>query len=112
LHNGQTTMAAKPIKVIDASVVLEAPLVAVVGETIVVHWSGPDESHDVIAVAEVGASKNLATTGTYFGNPVKLTMPSKPGTYEIRYVLHQGRTVMASRTITVSDAEVRLKTLD
>ena len=109
LNNGRTTMATRPITVTDAGVSLVAPAEASVGETITVQWNGPDEPHDVIAIAEVGAIKNLSTTGTYLGNPTKLQMPTKPGDYEIRYVLHQGQTVMASHQITVSDAEVLLE---
>jgi len=108
LHNGRTTMATRPITVIDAGVSLDAPNEANVGETISVQWIGPDEYHDVIAIAEVGAMKNLSTARTYLGNPAVLQMPTKPGNYEIRYVLHQGKAIMASQTITVSDGEVVL----
>jgi len=108
LHNGGTTMASRPIKVVDAGVNLGAPVEASVGETIVVHWTGPNEPNDAIAVAEVGAANNLNTTDTYLGNPTNLQMPAKPGNYELRYVLHQGQTVMASQPITVNDADVLL----
>jgi len=105
LHNGGTTLATRPIRVIDAGVNLDAPEQSNVGETIVVHWTGPNEPYDVIAVAEIGSEKNLKATNTYLGNPTELTMPSTPGDYEIRYVLHQGQTVMASQPITVNDAQ-------
>ncbi len=110
LDNGRTTMATRSIKVIEAGVVLDAPTEASVGEIINVNWTGPNQPSDVIAVAELGSIDNLNTSGTYLGNPSKLQMPITPGNYEIRYVLHQDQTVMASQPITVIDAEVLLKT--
>jgi len=92
LAQGDTLLAARPITVIAATVSLEAPDEAAVGETISVVWEGPDESVG-------GRYINYAYTDR--GSPASIKMPSKPGNYEIRYILDQGKTTLFTRSITV-----------
>jgi len=101
LHSGKTVMATRPIKVIKAQVSLDAPNKASVGESILVNWVGPDQPNDFIAVAKVGATNYVNATYTSNGNPAKIEMPSKPGKYEIRYVLKQGETILRAQGISV-----------
>jgi len=108
LHNGSTIMASRPINVIDVDITIDAPEQARAGDSVSVRWVGPDEQNDTITVAEIGAIENINSTGTYLGNPATVQMPAKPGNYELRYVMHNGRTTMATRPIKVIDAAVKL----
>jgi len=36
-------------------------------------------------------------------------MPTEPGEYELRYVLHQDKTILATRPITVTQTEVSIE---
>ena len=108
LHNGRTTLASRPVTVVAANVMLDTVEQASVGESVIVNWEGPDAQYDSISVAEVGEKSSINSTRTARGNPLTLQMPAKPGNYEIRYVLHQGRTTLASRPVTVTEANVLL----
>ena len=100
LGQGDTKLASIPIKVTPATVLLEAPDEAGVGETISVIWEGPDERSDYISVAKIGGRYiNYASTNR--GNPASIQMPTEPGDYEIQYVLDQRRTILLTRPITV-----------
>ena len=108
LRQGRTTLVTRPITVTEANVSLTAPDTATTGEEITVSWIGPDENRDEIAVAEVGRDKPINRTLTNQGSPLTIKMPPKPGEYELRYVLFQNRTIMATRPITVTAATVTL----
>ena len=38
---------------------------------------------------------------TSVGNPLKISAPAQPGEYEVRYILGQGDTVIATQKVTV-----------
>jgi Ca-activated chloride channel family protein len=83
------------------------------GATIPVAWSGPNETRDYIAVAEVGADggKYINYTYTETGSPLQLQMPPTPGNYEIRYVMNQEKKILASIPITVLPVEASVSTV-
>ena len=93
LHQGRTVLSTCPISVVEATVSLDAVDEASVGETISVNWEGPDEPHDYIVVAKVGEPNWINRALTRRGNPAKVQMPTRPGEYELRYILSQGQTV-------------------
>ena len=111
LNQGKTVLASTPISIAEGEVSVTAPETAEVGSTIKVEWVGPDASSDYIGIFPVGDDEARATsyTRTNKGSPLKLFMPSEPGEYEIRYVLNQGKTVLATTPITISEAEVTLE---
>jgi len=78
---------------------------AAAGSDLLVEWTGPDYGNDYVSVAEIGDAHNKYVNYTYTreGSPLKLQMPTEPGTYELRYVMYQDRTVMATRQIEVVD---------
>ncbi|MCR8825644.1 vWA domain-containing protein [Pseudosulfitobacter koreensis] len=86
---------------------LTAPQDARVGATLPVPWEGPDYKNDFIAIGAPG-EKYTGYTYTRDGSPAQVRMPSLPGTYELRYVLDQGRRVIATLPVTVSDITVTL----
>ncbi|MGI9406101.1 MAG: VWA domain-containing protein, partial [Hyphomicrobiaceae bacterium] len=53
-----------------------------------VWWAGPGDGSDVLTLARVGAgdTRYLSKQSVGKGNPLTITAPSEPGTYEMRYV--------------------------
>ncbi|EAR52242.1 von Willebrand factor type A domain protein [Oceanicola granulosus HTCC2516] len=85
---------------------LDAPDNAPMGSTVMVGWDGPDEPLDNIQVGELNGRYHDFTY-TKDGSPVPLIMPATPGTYELRYVLHDSE-VIATRMIEVTEAPLSL----
>ncbi|GGL62638.1 VWA domain-containing protein [Wenxinia marina] len=108
LAQGNEVAARTTITVTDVKPTLEAPQTAIAGETVMVGWDGPDYPNDYIAVAVPGEDRSVNYTYTRNGNPAGVVMPTEPGTYELRYVLAQGNTVVASQTIEVSEVKATL----
>lgn len=108
LAQGGEVIATRPITVTPLKVSLEATDSAVAGATISVGFEGPDYTRDYIAVSEVGENGYVNYAYTSNGNPVELVMPPSPGTYELRYVLDEGKTVAARRQITVTEVKAQL----
>ncbi|MHB8809141.1 MAG: vWA domain-containing protein [Desulfobulbaceae bacterium] len=79
------------------------PAEAPAASEIQVDWQGPAYESDYITIAKPsdqdGAYDNYAYTRS--GNPVKLTAPAEPGSYEVRYVLGKGTKVLARAPITI-----------
>jgi len=63
-----------------------------------------------VAEPGTGANKYESYAYTRDGSPLKLQMPSKPGTYELRYVMTgSDRRVVGTRTITVEPVSASLQ---
>jgi Ca-activated chloride channel family protein len=99
--DGRTVLASRPIEVTPVTASLVAPETAVAGSTIEVAWEGPDYANDFIAIARPDDRGYENYTYTREGAALDLLMPTEPGTYELRYVANQDRTVLASRVIEV-----------
>ncbi len=104
LKNGNKTLATRNITATPVESTLKAPDTATAGSDIIVEWTGPDYKTDYISIAKVDAknSRYEAYTYTDKGSPLKLKMPTETGDYEIRYVMAQKSTVLATRPITVT----------
>ncbi|SFR37231.1 Ca-activated chloride channel family protein [Yoonia tamlensis] len=102
LAQGSEILAQTTIEITAPEISVNAPSEAIAGSTVTVDWVGPDHDRDYIAVAETGASNYVNYAHTNNGNPLELLMPVEPGDYEIRYVLAQGSTVVASQPITIT----------
>jgi Ca-activated chloride channel family protein len=101
-NQDRTVLASRVIEVTAISASLVAPETAVAGSTIKVTWEGPDYDNDFISVARPDDNGYENYTYTREGATLDLDMPEEPGTYELRYVVNQDRTVVATRTITVT----------
>ena len=108
LNDGNEVLASAPIEVTPLAVNLIAPDTAAIGETVTIGWDGPDYARDYISVARPDDRGYENYTYTARGNPLGLEMPAEPGTYEVRYVMNQGSTVLARATITVSEIKAGL----
>ncbi len=108
MRQGRTVLATRVIEVTDIAATLDFAQTAAAGSDLPVTWTGPDYDGDYITVSEIGDKGYVNFTYTREGTPLDLTLPADPGTYEIRYVMRQDRTVLASQTIEVSDVSATL----
>ena len=98
----RTVIGTRPITVTPVTALIEAAETAPAGSELAVTWQGPDYKRDFIAVGEQGKPYiNYAYTKD--GSPASVTMPTKAGRYELRYVMDQDRTQIATRVIDVVD---------
>ncbi len=111
VNQDKTVLARQPIKVEAVGATLEVPPNAPAGATIEVTWSGPDYKSDFISIAEVGAKDSAYVNYSYTrqGKTLDLLMPALPGTYEVRYILSQGKTALARQTIEVTEVTATIE---
>jgi Ca-activated chloride channel family protein len=100
-------LASRPVTVVAVESGLAAPDQATAGTTIKVDWKGGGYGNDFLAIAEPGAEGGRYLTYVYAnrGNPANLALPTEPGTYEVRYIVGQDDSILASRPITVVAAQ-------
>jgi Ca-activated chloride channel family protein len=94
-------LARKTVNVedIEANVILVGE--AKVGEAALIEWTGPDYQNDYIAISEIGTNSYIKYTYTKQGSPLRVQMPDKAGTYELRYFINQDSTIIAREQIEV-----------
>jgi len=97
------TLVSKPIQLIGASATVSGPATVAAGGSVEVKWTGPNNDRDYIAIGETtpGGRTYLDYKYSRDGSPLKLTAPEKPGTYELRYILGVGDTIIARQLLTV-----------
>jgi Ca-activated chloride channel family protein len=109
--HSKTVLGRAPLAVVAATASLAGPAEAVLGTTISVQWTGPNNPHDFITVVlkatpdgEYGNYTNTAE-----GTPLSLTLPPDAGDAELRYMTGQGRKVLARRAIKILTPSVNLE---
>jgi hypothetical protein len=109
-----TVLARAPLNVLETPASLQAVDEAVLGTTVSVAWTGPNNTKDYITVVSKGTPEGRYGnyTETAKGSPLTLTLPSVAGDAELRYVTGQGARTLARRPIRVVAAEVRLDAPD
>lgn len=90
----RTALVTQPITVTEGTATLTAPASAVAGTTIEIAFTGPNPAEDVIHIAPVGGDY-VDYVSTRFGNPARLTLPTTPGSYELRYMLDDQRALIS-----------------
>jgi Ca-activated chloride channel family protein len=103
-------LAATPLLAADATVSLPSSS-GMEGGTIVIEWNGPRGAGDILAIArpDAGPTTNLFSIPvSAAGNPARLELPSRNGTYEIRYVTALPARILARATVTVTPATATL----
>ena len=108
LYNDRVTLATQPIRATPPNVSVSAPSSAEGGTSVAVEWTGPNSDLDYIEVAATGSDTSINRIRTKEGSPLLLQMPPDPGTYEIRYVLYNGRVPLAASPIEVTAPNVSL----
>lgn len=105
-----SVLARTTVEATDITATVTAPKEAVAGTDLPVNWTGPSYSADYIAVSVPGSRDNSykAYKYTKSGNPVAVSLPITPGTYEVRYVLGASRSVLARTSVVVQALVVTL----
>lgn len=98
------TIFTRPIEITARDVNIIAPETAIAGTEIEVGWIGPDADGDNIQIGLPDSASFLAFRYLKSGNPVKLTMPDQPGTYELRYRFRDRETIFR-RAISVTEPQ-------
>ncbi len=80
-------------------------------ENFQIKWTGPNFKKDFIAIAkpEMKADKYLSWAYTSNGNPAQMRAPTKPGTYEIRYINGSDNQILARGKIEVKPSNAEIK---
>ncbi len=113
LNEGRRTVASQTIEVTEPEVTLDAPAEIRVGDTIRVEWTGAVHPRDYVTIVPMGA--DAGTRDDYFrvgknDGTDSLKAPAETGLYEVRYVLNEGKRVMARKQLEVLAADAQLET--
>ena len=108
---GAKVLARRAIKVVAATVSLEAPAKVIAGSAVPVTWSGPSNRGDYLTI--VPKTTPDGQYGNYTdvskGSPLKVAAPMTTGAAELRYMTGQGAKVLARRPIEIEAARVSLR---
>lgn len=106
----KTILARAPITVTPATATLAAAAEVVLGTTVSVIWTGPNNPHDYVTIVSKttpdGRYGNYTETAK--GTPLNLVVPSEAGDAELRYMTGQGALVLARRPLKIIAPEVSL----
>lgn len=99
----EVILASRVVEVAAVQASLSAPDESVAGTTIKIDWTAPGYDRDYLTVAVPGDKGGKYVSYTYAnrGNPTELRLPVDAGDYELRYILGQDETILASRPIKV-----------
>src|SRR5688500_12342196 len=104
-------LARTSIRVVPASISLDAAEQIVAGAPVTVNWTGPNNPSDYVTIVPKttadGQYRNY--TNTAKGSPLVVLAPIHAGAAEIRYMSGQGAKVLARRAINIVPAEISLQ---
>lgn len=106
LHRGTAIIARAPLTVTPAEVGLIAPDSAPAGAQISVTWSGPAAEYDHVVLLDADGAR-VAEVALGADNPLALRLPFRTGACTLGYWF-DGRELIATRPITLTDAPVSL----
>jgi Ca-activated chloride channel family protein len=112
LREGRKTMASATVEVTEPDVTISSVTEVRAGTKLRVSWTGAVATNDFINLVPAGSEDSV--TGVY-GNvrdksELDLNVPDETGLYEVRYVLREGRRVVARQTIEVLPKDAALNT--
>ncbi len=110
LDEGRTILAVQPVTIEEVAASLDAPPTGPAGGTVDIAWQGPAGDRDFITVARPDAAGGAYEAYTYVreGSPLTLALPADPGAYELRYILDEGRTILAALPFRVTEVTAEL----
>ncbi len=103
--------ARRPIEVLPAEILLDAPAKLAAGTRFEVQWKGPDGDRDYVTVVPASAPDGKYTSYSYTrsGPTIELHAPVEAGAFEVRYQSDREKGVFARLAVTVTPLEVRLE---
>ncbi|MAS14451.1 MAG: hypothetical protein CMH69_14225 [Nitratireductor sp.] len=110
LNEGKRVLASTPIEVVEAELGIAAPEQVTTGASFEVSWSSSVHPRDYVTIVPTGAEEGSYTDYKRVQDATdnSLVAPSEPGLYEVRYVLNEGKRVLASTPIEVVEADVSI----
>lgn len=106
-------LARRPIVSSVTKATIKAPASAPAGARLKVTWTGPNNDGDFITIVAPDAAKGSYTS--YFNtksiepDDAVLQLPTRPGAYELRYVVGGSSETLARRSFTVSAVQATLE---
>ncbi len=109
-EDGRRTLASTSVEVVEAEVGLSGPEQVTNGAAFEFTWTDANNGNDFITIVPVGADEGTVKSHIRVHDDEKgrLTAPGTPGLYELRYVLDEGRRMLASIPVEVVETEVGL----
>ncbi|MGB5855653.1 MAG: VWA domain-containing protein [Oceanisphaera sp.] len=108
LNEGKKTLATAPIEVVKAEMSISGPAQVTTGAAFDVSWSQTISPNDMVTIVPMGTDEgtrnNYQRTGK--NTEASLIAPATPGLYELRYMLNEGKTTLATTPIEVVEPEM------
>lgn len=113
LNENQAIAASSPITVKPATATLQAPQQAMAGDRILVKSQGPVGGRHWVGFADAGSVPENYVGGCYErpkneDSQLHINVPTRTGTFELRYVLNEYEAVIASQMIEVTEPEASI----
>ena len=111
IRNGRKTLARQTLTLTGIEATVKASASAPAGSDVAISWTGPAYNRDFLTIVKVGSPDNTWDKYTYVeeGSPLTIQAPNKPGDYEIRYVIRNGRKTLARQRLTLTDIAATVK---
>ncbi|MEO1138014.1 MAG: VWA domain-containing protein [Pseudomonadota bacterium] len=111
LDNGKKVLASAPIEVTVPTVTVSAPESVSTGASFKVNWTGNVHPNDYVTIVPAGSEEKAYADYKRVREKTEdmLTAPAEAGLYEVRYVLDNGKKVMAKTMVEVAVPEVELE---
>ncbi|RFP87040.1 VWA domain-containing protein [Rhodobacteraceae bacterium 63075] len=112
LREGRKTIATAMVEIVAPEVTISAPGEVRAGEELKATWTGTVNSRDYINFVPAGAADDEFGDYTTVRDKSAhdITAPEEPGLYEVRYILREGRRVLARATVEVLPEDAQLST--
>jgi Ca-activated chloride channel family protein len=111
LNEGKRVMANETIEITEPEITVNASSKVRASDTIRVEWTGTVHPRDYVTIVPMGADNDVS--GDYFRvgdkNQHDIQAPETKGLYEMRYVLNEGKRVMATTKVEVLAADAPLE---
>lgn len=111
LQEGGKTLSSVPIEIVEADIELAGPDTVRAGSQIRVVWSGsPPHGRDYVTIVPMGAQEGAYGDYVRVGgrDSADLSAPEETGLYEVRYVLDEGKRILARHPVEVVAATAAL----
>lgn len=101
---GNHVLGRRDLKIIAASITMQAPATCKPDAPVTINWSGPNHNGDYITIVKKGTPDGTygKYTNTTKGTPLTVVAPKDIGDAEIRYCSGQGNVVLARIAIKIA----------
>jgi len=101
---GAKVLQRFPLRVVAATIALDAPATAAAGSKVTVKWTGPDNIGDYLTLVpqSLPDGQYASYANTNQGATLTLEAPKSAGVAEIRYMSGQGAKVLKRRTVLIT----------